>query len=376
MLSYRQLQEHASSLGIELIGITDGKELTSAKEILQKRIDHNNYTPWESPNIQERTNPSHLLPGCKSIILLALPYFVPFRPEAPLLDIGPRGRVARFAQGIDYHILLESKARKLVNCIKRETGASFSFRIQVDKTPLVERALAKKAGLNTGLNQFIFSPDYGSWISLGEILLDLPLPLFLSDDHLSCQECGKCFQACPTGAISSGQLMNPRKCISFLTQTKGTIPSSYRPLMGTWLYGCDSCQEACPLNQAALPSPLAELSHPFFPPSPALLPFLKKSNKEFSLTIGFTCAGWRGRSVLLRNAIINLGNSQDERAIKPLSQLIKHHPRPEIRGIAAWALGRIAGPKSLKTLDQALTKEKTGSVIEEIKTALDHDAVY
>jgi len=369
MLSINSMQDYSLSNGLELLGIIDGSDLFSARKALQKRLNRGYRTPWESIDLQARTSPNVILPGCKSIILLALPYQAPSHPEVPLLDTGPRGKVARIAHGIDYHPLLEAKAYQMVKFIKKETGASFSFRVQVDKTSLLERGLAKKAGAMTGLNSTVITLRYGSWVALGEILLDLELPPFHS--HFSgCHECGKCRDYCPTGAITQDNFLNPHKCISYLTQSKNLIPRHLRPVIGNLLYGCDICQEVCPHNQNVPFSPLNELSHLFFPSEPALFSVLSMSKKEFSLTVGLTSASWIGRQTLLRNAIINLGNSREKLAAEPLSQIFKHHTRPGIRAQAAWSLGQLEGPYSRYTLESALTQERSAMVKEEIKYAL------
>ena len=370
MLTYHLLKEYTASLNIELLGIIDGGDLEDTREMLLERISNHHDTPWENSHVISRTSPHYHLPGCKSILLLALPYQKPLIPETPQQDMGPRGSVARFAQSIDYHHLLKYKAQQIVDFLKKETNVSFSFQILVDKTSLVERALVKKAGVTTGLNCTIFSENYGSWIALGEILLDLTLPISSATASSTCLECEECLKVCPTGAIAAKRPMDPFKCISYLTQSPGNMPEAYRTLLGNQIYGCDACQEVCPLNQVASPSPLPELGHLFLPSKPALIPFLNMTKKEFSLTAGLTCAGWRGHLPLMRNAVINLGNSGDDRAEAPLASLLYSHQRPEIRGHAAWALGQLGNNRARTALDRVLFREKDPQVLQEVRNSL------
>ena len=368
------IKEKVASLGLELVGIIDAQPLQQTRKLLIKRHRLGYCTGFESTNFFTRTDPASLLPGAKSIVILALPYKRPEHPYHPAPP-PPRGKVARCARGIDYHRVLEEKALQLVEFLQKELSGSFSYRIGVDKTSLVERALAQKAGGRIGNHGAYISPRYGSWAFLGEVLLDLPLTPYRTTGPFSgeayCSGCGACRESCPAGAIGPDAI-DPTRCISYLTQYRGFLPPELRKTMGLHTYGCDSCQEACPANQGALYSPLEEMGHVFFPAEPSLIPFMRMSKKEFELTVGLTSAGWCGKRTLLRNAIINLGNSRDEAAVPSLDTLLTQDPRKEIRGYAAWSLGAIGSGQARRALDMQRTRESEKDVKKEIEEALEN----
>ena len=369
MISFSSLQEYSFSLGIEVLGVVDGEDLEEVKPCLEERFLKGYHTPWESTSLQERISPRFFLPGCKSIVVFALPYLVPSQPETPLLDTGPRGKIARCSQGVDYHWLVQKKAHQLVTFLHEKSPAEFSYKILVDNTPLAERALAVKAGSKVGQNLSIISQGFGSWIALGEILTDLDLPLTCKPQE-ECHQCRQCVDVCPTGALSWGKAFNPLRCISFITQAPGVIPVEHRPAIKNWLYGCDLCQEVCPYNKNAPPSPLEELNHPLFPPEPALIPFLQITKKEFSLTAGMTAAKWRGRNLLLRNAVTALGNFPDNRATTFLAEMLISSPSLKLRCHSAWALGQMDTTLSREALFKARRLEENSTVAQEICWAL------
>jgi len=363
------IENFVLSLGLELIGITDGSSLLQLREELNRRNLARCTTPFETTDKFKRTDPAHILPGCRSIIILALPYRVPEWPEEPAIP-APQGKVARCARGLDYHLVMEQKASRVVDYLKDNISQNFTYRICVDKTPLVERALALKAGGSTGCNGTLITSRFGSWVSPGEILLDIPLPAY-TGNHGYCIECGKCQEICPTGVLNATPYPNFNNCISFITQNKSFIPPEAREKMGLHTYGCDLCQEVCPANKHVFTSPIQELQQVFLPAHPLLIPFLSLSKKEYALTAGATSARWCKQRTLLRNAVINLGNSQDERAVPALSRLLHENPRSDLRGYAAWALGKTGGARAKKQLELSLAREHNRSAAGEIIRALE-----
>jgi len=351
MFSKDKLQSLGVSAGVDQIGVVSAKPLYYMKERLQRRIEEGRITPFEEQNPDLRLSPGHLLEYSQSIITLAIPYAMPAcNHYLPVKE--PRGKVARCAMGIDYHHAVEEKAKKLVRLIKSETGKNFNYRVLSDRSPLLERELAFNSGLGRiGENCTLINPKYGSYIALGTILTDL----FIEPDQPvegSCNYCGQCRKSCPTGALIEPFIINPYLCLSYLTQATGIFPRKIRPLLGSRIYGCDQCQEACPLNDDVEKAPFPELAFPFFPAEPFLIPLLKMTQKEFKLTIGLTSAGWRGKTTLQRNAVIALGNSRDKQAVEPLIDILKNDPRSVIRLHAAWALGQIGGHKALYALEK------------------------
>lgn len=200
-----------------------------------------------------RADPRQLLPDCESIIVLAAPYSkpeaAPGRSESP----PPRGRVAAYAWGQDYHDVLPARMRALVKFIEAQLGRSIPHRCLTDSAPVLERDLAQRAGLGwIGKNTCLINPKMGSYFLLAEILLSLPLhqdhPVLT--DH--CGTCTRCIEACPTHCILPDRTLDARKCISYLTiELKGSVAESLRAAVGSWVFGCDICQTVCPWNRFA-----------------------------------------------------------------------------------------------------------------------------
>jgi epoxyqueuosine reductase len=340
-------------------------------ERLELRISENRLTPFEEHNPALRISPATLLDGCRSIITIAIPYSGPELPVPHSEDL-PRGQVARCARSADYHLLVEFKAGQLVQALKQEYGASFNHRILSDRSPLLERELALRSGLGIiGENCTLINCHYGSYTALGTILLDMDAePTSKRVETAGCQSCGKCLEACPTGALTAPFIINPQLCLSYLSQATGAYPRKLRAAAGNLLYGCDLCQEVCPHNKGVKPSPLPETAFSLFPAEPLLIPLLSMSQREFDLTVSLTSAGWRGKTTLQRNAVIALGNSKSEAAVKPLARLLENDPRPVIRIHAAWALGRIGSQKARFSLEKSFKYDQDPDVKKEAKQAL------
>ena len=369
------LPELAAAAGLVQAGIAPVESPPGLLPRLRRRAAENRVTPFEEKDPALRLDPKRLLPGCRSIIVVGLSHAGPEKEPDPLPAApGPRGLVARCGRGPDYHLLVKSRAERLLELLKKELPGPLSSRILADRSPLVERELARQAGLGLiGENCTLITPEGGSFISLGTILLDRDLepgePL-----TQSCRQCARCREACPTGALLEPFIIDPHRCLSYISQSPGIVPLSARPLMGTRLYGCDRCQEVCPLNrppdraatEANLPGQFT-----FFPAQPLLLPILEMTKKEFACTVGLTSAGWRGKSTLQRNAVIALGNSGDRAAVPALVRLLEEDPRPLLRLHAAWALGRLGGKVARRSLELQLRRETEPAVTRELRLAME-----
>lgn len=368
------LPELAAMAGLETAGIAPVRPAAALRERLQRRIAEGRTTPFEEQDTALRLAPEKLLPGCRSIIVVGMPHGGA-APDPPPGE-GPGGEIARFARGPDYHRLLGARAEHLLELLQGELPGPLRGRILIDRNPLVERELAHSAGLGRiGENCNLITPAGGSHVALGTILLDRALE---TDPPLpqSCRQCGRCREACPTGALIEPYILDPRRCLSFVTQAPGIVPAAMRPLLGTRLYGCDRCQEVCPLNRpggaAAGKGPLDGAGH--LPARLPLLPLLEMSAREFDRTVGPTAAGWRGRTVLQRNTVIALGNSGDRGSIPALARLLQEDPRPLLRLHAAWALGRLGGAQARRRLEMQLSREGEPTVAGELRAALESAA--
>jgi epoxyqueuosine reductase len=204
---------------------------------------------------------------------------------------------------------------------------------------------------------------------LGEVITSLELtpdaPL-----RTSCGSCTRCVSACPTGALRGDYTIDATRCISDLTQRVDAIPRALRPLVGTWVWGCDLCQEACPPTARA-----PRTAHAFAPiddetRAPSLQRLLALRSGEFNRRFRRTAMGWRGAALLRRNAAVALGNSLDRADVPALIVALDGDPHPLVRAHVAWALGRIGSPRALAALDRAQTAEPDGLVRDEIVAAL------
>ena len=363
------LKEIGRSIQIDQLGIASAEPLETMREALERRIREGRLTPFEEKNPALRLTPDHLLDGCVSIITLAVPYDRP-APAEPFQPVGPKGLVSRCARGQDYHRVVEEKAAQLVKKIEETANISLRHKILTDRSPLLERELTRRSGLGLiGENCTLISPVYGSYVALGTILLDIAIEPDLANEE-TCLKCGKCREVCPTGALTEPYIINPHRCLSYLSQASGVFPSGLRASLGNRLYGCDSCQDCCPLNQEIDSSSLTEFSKVLFPAEPQLFVLLKMTRKEFDITIRLTAAGWRGKTTLQRNVVIALGNSKDQDAVKPLIRVLENDPRPLIRLHAAWALGQLGGRQAIFALGKSAERDPEENVRLEALTAL------
>ncbi len=328
--------------------------------------------PWFSHERADRaTEPVRALNAAASVITLAAPYKTEFAPQGSI--DGLRGRVARYAWGRDYHRVLEKKLRSLAAFIEERCGAR--SRGLVDYGPLAERAYAARAGIGWfGKSTNLLLPGLGSWILLAELLTTAPLE---ADPPLakSCGGCTRCIVACPTGAISGPYVVDNRRCISFQTiENRGWIPRELRPLMGDWVFGCDLCQDVCPVGGGREGAALPEFAPATLDAAlPELTALLSLSQEEFHSRFQGRAIVRAKRAGLARNACVALGNIGDAGAVPALMAALNGDESPVVRGHAAWALGRIGGAPARGALTAAREAEADAQVLDEIDTAIAGD---
>ena len=294
-----------------------------------------------------RAGPLHapdLLPGAQSVLVVALAYDFPdtFDASSPR----PRGVVARYARGTDYHLIFWEKLNLLGGFIAQTWPGTVS-RGFADSGPLRERDLAARAGLGwQGKHTGLISLDLGNWFLLGALLTTLPLapdPPF-TDNH--CGTCTRCLSACPTGAIVAPQTLDARRCISYLTiELRGPIPLDLRPLIGDRIFGCDDCLAACPWNREAHRGQEARLAaRDTDAARPDLLALLAlcADNQAFKAKFTGTPLLRTGREGLRRNVCVALGNVGGADAVAALSDVAQTDPSDMVREHARWAMGQIA----------------------------------
>ncbi len=329
------IKEKAQELKIDLIGFTDGSPLVNLEDYLNYRMKENLVTEFEEKDLLKRIDPRLTLPSCRSIIVIAMSYKVDYKYQG---DLRPRGIISKSSWGRDYHLVLREKLEALVQEIKKKEEFEYSY--FVDTGPLVDRELAKKSGLGAyGKNCSIINKDYGSFIFLGYILTDLDLEVDEPSREDPCGDCDLCLRACPTGALESPYKLNPKLCISYLSQTRDLIPEELRLKMANKIYGCDTCQNVCPRNKGVKIS----IQEDFLPLDTGgivdLEELLKMSNREFKNKYGSLAGAWRGRQIWVRNAIIALANSKNK-AYLPLLEDLKLRDQRWLEYID-WAIEQI-----------------------------------
>ena len=285
-----------------------------------------------------RRDPRQLLPGCKSILVLAMRY--PAAEDAPCRP--GEGSIASYARGPDYHRLIPERLDVLARFIEQQAGKAVASRGYTDTGPLLERDLAQRAGLGwIGRNTCLIHPKIGSYFFLAELLLDIELetdPPFVED---RCGRCTRCLDACPTGCLLPDRTMDARLCLSYLTiENKGEIPPELRPLTGGWVFGCDLCQQACPWNKRPLPPPEAAFVSLEGVPIPRLVDELALTPQAFNRKFKDSPVQRARRRGYLRNVLVALGNCGDVSALPALDRALED-PEPLIRQHAAWARERI-----------------------------------
>ena len=288
-----------------------------------------------------RANPRKILPEAQSIIVLAAPY--PNPKTAPKVRAESSvGKVAAYAWGEDYHEVLVRQMRALVAFIEAEAGRAVPHKLYTDTGPVLERELASRAGLGwIGKNACLIHPDYGSYLFLAEIFLALPLEPDSPFEDDRCGSCTRCIDACPTQAILPNRTVDSNRCLSYWTiEARGEIPEAIRPAMGTWIFGCDICQEVCPWNRKESPITMQAFAPRAGVPRPVLMEELALSPQAFNRKFKGSAVKRTKRRGYLRNAAIALGNAGDPSA-RPALQNALLEEEPLVRDAAAWALRRL-----------------------------------
>jgi epoxyqueuosine reductase len=354
---------YAREIGVDLIGVTGAEPFPATRRLLEDRRRRGLYAPFAPADLDRACNPALNLPGAKSIIAVGLVYYQgKFPPPG-----GYRGYLARIAWGQDYHRVVGAKLELLQDFLRREVPG-FRHMAFVDTGPLLDKEVARRAGLGWFGKNTLLVTRFGSWVSLGGILTTVNLSPN-SPKQKDCGNCDLCLRACPTGALVAPGVLDPERCLSCLTQRKGYFPLDLRQALGSRLYGCDTCQEVCPHNRD-----IPVTAEPgFFPGGqehrPQLVQLLGMNNREFKTAFGTSAAGWRGRTVLQRNALVAVGNLGDPDLLPVLEHCLRD-PRPVIRGHAAWALGRLGNRRARGALERALSGEGEPRVQREIRLAL------
>ncbi len=255
-----------------------------------------------------RLDARRYLPGARSVVVAALNYH---QPEPPAPDDRPRGRIARYAWGNDYHELIKTRLWQVIDIARQRLDQPFEARPCVDTAPLLERELAMQAGLGwIGKNTLVLNSTLGSYFFLGEIVTTLELtPDAPAADH--CGSCTRCLEACPTAAFPQAYQMDATRCISYHTiELRQAIPTEFHSAIGEWVFGCDLCQEVCPFNRQAPTEVDPELELRAPGPRPALQDLLQWSAEHYRQTVRGSALRRAKHDMIQRNARIALDNHE------------------------------------------------------------------
>lgn len=368
-----QIKIAARQIGFEVAGVASVEPLTRDDSAFQEwresgfaaGMDYMTRRP------ELHAQPGALAPYARSLITLAVDYF----SAAPVFEHQHRyGRVARYAWGLDYHDVVKPRLQALVNKIEQIAGRPIHARCFVDAVPLLERAVAARAGLGFfGKNTNLLQPRSGSWFFLSEILLDLELPADNREIKVSCGTCRRCLDACPTDAFAAPYQLDSRKCISYLTiENKGAIPTELRAAIGDWIFGCDVCQDVCPFNRFA-----SDTRWPEFHPEAGAGPRLDlvevlsiASDNEFRARFRGTPLTRPKRRGLLRNAAVVAANVGATAAVPSLIERAENDREPLIRSHSLWALWQLDARRARSIAERALKSDPDASVREEAEMVL------
>lgn len=308
-LKAQRIKRLGHEIGLDRIGIVRaGPVRNSAYYRRWLQAGHAGSMTYLHRNVPFREDPSRLLPGARSIICAAMSYRRP--PESAPASPNPTGRVAQYARGRDYHVVLRRRLEQLIQRLRAELDEPFDARVFVDTGPLLERELAAAAGIGwIGKNTLVLHPTLGSYFVLGEILTTLELePDQPATDH--CGTCTRCLEACPTGAFPAPYQMNATRCIAYWTiEHRGEIPPELHPAIGDWVFGCDVCQEVCPYNRDAPPAGDPELASERLPARLDLFELLELRSSAYKRLVRGTAARRATRTMWQRNARIALQNA-------------------------------------------------------------------
>jgi epoxyqueuosine reductase len=365
----QEIIEYSKQIGVDKIGFTTAEPFMELKNRLIRQQQLNYQSGFEEPDIEKRVTPALLLDEPHSIISIALAYPAKMKVRFQSKKGERRGIFCRASWGVDYHHILRNRLKKLEAFILSKVPDA-RVKSMVDTGELSDRAVAERAGIGwSGKNCAIITPEFGSYVYLGELLTSIP---FEPDQPIEdqCGTCNKCLEACPTGALVKGGQINAQRCIGFLTQTKDFVPDEFREKIGNRIYGCDSCQTSCPMNKGKDFHFHEEMDSNTEINKPLLRPILKMSNREFKERFGHLAGSWRGKKPIQRNAILAIAHFRDETAIPDLIDIMKTDSRPVLRGTAAWALGKMNNETALSALLAAKEKEEDLDVLAEIEKGL------
>jgi epoxyqueuosine reductase len=342
------IKRWALALGFDQIGITDTNLQTA-------EIEHQAWVAkgfhgemdYMAKHGVKRTRPAELVPNTLRVISVRLDYLPPNATDSEsVLQDSAKAFISRYALGRDYHKVMRNKLQKLSDKIQQEANkldiTDFSYRVFTDSAPVLEVALAEKAGLGwRGKHTLLINKNRGSWFFLGEIYTNLPLSIDEAPSANHCGTCTSCIDVCPTRAITAPYEVDARRCISYLTiELKGSIPLEFRPLIGNRVYGCDDCQLYCPWNKFAQITAENDFHVKHGLDDISLVDCFGWTENEFKTKMAGSAIYRIGYTQWLRNIAIGLGNAPSTPAVVQALQKHIDHDDAVVQEHVQWALSR------------------------------------
>lgn len=337
------IRRWSAELGFDQTGIT-GVDLSSDEQRLLAWLHDGRHgkMQWMARHGVRRSRPQELLPGTVSVISVRMDYWpANARDAQATLDQAELGYVSRYALGRDYHKLLRTRVQRLADRIEEAVGP-FSYRCFSDSAPVLEKPLARNAGLGwIGKHTNLINRGSGSWFFLAEMYTDLALPADSPMTSEHCGSCDACMRACPTGAITAAFQLDARLCISYLTiEHPGAIPEELRTAMGNRIYGCDDCQLVCPWNRFSSPTRNADFEPRNALDSPRLSALFAVDASTFEQRFAGSAIRRIGHERFLRNIAVALGNAPTSTEVLNALNSRINDPSALVREHVQWALTR------------------------------------
>ena len=368
----QQIKQWGRDLGFQQVGICD-TDLRAEEPKLQAWLDkqYHGEMAWMARHGMMRARPHELLPGTLRVISVRMNYLPAKAAFARTLKNPQLGYVSRYALGRDYHKVLRNRLKKLGEMIQAHCS-ELNFRPFVDSAPVMERQLAAKAGLGwTGKHSLILNREAGSWFFLGELLIDLPLPVDAPQEE-QCGRCVACMTICPTGAIVEPYVVDARRCISYLTiELEGAIPEALRPLIGNRIYGCDDCQLICPWNRYSQLTDEADFSPRAVLHAPELTALFGWDEARFLRVTEGSAIRRIGHLRWLRNIAVALGNAPwSAECVAALQQ--RRGEDPLLDEHIDWALDQQQQKRAAEVIE--VQPAKTLRLVRAVEKGLTRDA--
>jgi epoxyqueuosine reductase len=343
------LASEARALGFDCVGVTSPDAIAEAAGHFRAFLDTGAHgeMDWLAANPERRADPRVLWPAVRSVIMLGVNYGPDENPLA-ILESRASGAISVYAQGDDYHDLIEKRLKALARWLVATSGGE--VKVFVDTAAVMEKPLAQAAGLGwQGKHTNLVSREFGSWLFLGAIFTTLDLPRDEADtDH--CGSCQACLDICPTSAFPAPYKLDARRCISYLTiESRGPIPHEFRKAIGNRIYGCDDCLAVCPWNKFAQAGREAKLAARQDLRAPSLAEFARLDEATFRARFRKSPVKRIGRDRFVRNVLIAIGNSND-RALAVEAERLLIDNSSLVRGAAVWALSQLLGREEFSVL--------------------------